>query len=147
MADELQLPDWITDHIKLYREDPEKAHNWDSSAIGGPGVLPALLLTTTGAKSGKLRSLPLIYQPIDGAFVIIASKGGAPADPSWFVNLQANPACEIQVGKDHHNVTARVAEGEERASLWAKMLEVYPMYNDYQAATDREIPVVVLDSK
>jgi deazaflavin-dependent oxidoreductase (nitroreductase family) len=142
-----KLPQWMQDHIKLYQEDPEKGRLWDSGRLGGPGVLQTLLLTTTGRKSGEPRLLPLIYEEVDGSFVIVASKGGAPADPSWFVNLQANPKAHIQVGSDHHDVVARIAEGEERAKLWDVMSASYAPYNDYQAATERLIPVVVLDPK
>ncbi len=140
-----ELPTWITDHVKLYREDPEKGHLWDSSGAGGPGVLPALLLATTGRKSGVVRELPLIYDKANGSWVIIASKGGAPSHPAWYLNLVASPECSIQVAREHHKVKARTAEGEEREVLWRQLAELYPPYNDYQAATDRQIPVVVLD--
>ena len=141
-----EAPSWITDHIKLYLEDPAKAHMWDSAPVGGPGVLPTLLLTTTGRKSGEPRMLPLLYQQVDAGFVIIASKGGAPSHPAWYLNLRDNPGCEIQVGSDHHHVTARIAEGEERAELWQVMVDLYAPYDDYQTKTDRQIPVVVLES-
>ena len=140
-----ELPGWIADHVKLYLEDPEKAHMWDSASVGGPGVLPTLLLTTTGRKSGEPRLLPLIYQKVDAGFVIIASKGGAPSHPAWFLNLLDSPDCEIRVGRDSYRVTARISEGVERAELWKLMVEVYAPYEDYQASTDREIPVVVLE--
>ena len=136
---------WIADHIKLYLEDPDRAHMWDSTPLGGPGILPTLLLTTTGRKSGEPRMLPLIYGKIDGQFVIVASKGGAPDHPSWYSNLVDHPACDIRVGRERHSVTARTASDEERDALWAKMAEIYPPYNDYQSATDRKIPVVVLE--
>ena len=139
-----EQPSWITDHVKLYLEDPDKAHMWDSAPVGGPGVLPTLLLTTTGRKSGEPRMLPLLYQHVDAGFVIIASKGGAPIHPAWFLNLLDNPSCEIQVGSDHYHATARIAEGEERAELWQVMVDLYAPYVDYQTKTDREIPVVVL---
>jgi len=139
------LPDWITDHIKLYIEDPEKGHYWDSTPIGGPGVLPILLLTTSGRHSGQPRLAPLIYLRRHDGFVVVASKGGAPAHPAWYLNLIDNPACELLVGKDRYRATARTTEGTERTALWEKMAEIYPPYNDYQAATDRKIPVVVLE--
>ena len=97
MADFSEIP-WIAEHIELYRTDPEKAHMWDSSVAGGTGVLPTLLLTTKGRKSGDPRSLPLIYGEADGAYVIIASKGGMPSHPLWFLNLQAEPECDLMVG-------------------------------------------------
>ena len=140
------LPSWILDHIALYERDPEAGHMWDSSALGGPGVLPTLLLTSTGAKSGELRKLPLIYGTHDGQHVIIASKGGAPSHPAWFVNLSANPQCEVQVASDKYTAKARVVEDDtERQAIWDMMVGVYPPYTDYQNATERQIPVVVLE--
>ena len=139
------LPDWITDHIKLYRENPDRGHMFDTVPVGGPGLVPTLLLSTTGRKSGRASVLPLIYKKVGGSFVIIASKGGAPTHPAWYLNLVANPNCETQVAHDHFKVTARTAEGDERENLWRQLAEIYPPYNDYQAATPREIPVVVLD--
>lgn len=140
-----ELPAWIKIHTDLYLEDPDKGHDWDSTSLGGPGVLPCLLLTTTGSKSGQPRMLPLIYIKGAAGYVVIASKGGAPAHPAWYVNLVNQPACEIRVRHDHYDVTARTAEGEEREALWKQMAEIYPPYNDYEAATDRTIPVVVLE--
>jgi len=139
------LPDWVNDHIKRYKEDPDTGHNWDSTSVGGPGVLPVLLLTTMGRKTGKERTLPLIYGRTDAAYVIIASKGGAPRHPAWFLNLRSQPVCEIQVAHDHFNVRARVAKGTERQGLWEKLANIYPPYDDYQGATSRQIPVVVLE--
>lgn len=140
------MPSWITEHINLYRDDPEKAHMWDSSMAGGKGVLPTLLLTTVGRKSGEPRPLPLIYKKVGNDYVIIASKGGAPAHPSWFLNLESNPDCEVQAGRDISQAKARVAAGAERDDLWKQLAEVYPPYLDYQkTAGDREIPVVVLE--
>ena len=142
------LPSWIADHIKLYQEDPEKAHLWDAGLGGGSGLLPTLLLTTIGRKSGQPRPLPLIYKKVGDGYVIIASKGGAPAHPSWFLNLEAQPECDVQVASDKMKATARVAEGAEREELWSQMAEIYPPYDDYQkSAGDRLIPVVVLEPK
>ena len=118
---------------------------WDSTHVGGPGVLACLLLSTRGRKTGNISTLPLLYGESGGSFVIVASKGGAPAHPAWYLNLKAEPECEIQVGRDHYKVRARDAEGEEREKLWRLMADIYPPYNDYQAATERKIPVVVLD--
>ena len=138
----------IQKHIELYRSDPEKAHMWDSTPGGGPGVLPTLLLTTTGRKTGKPRDLPLIYGESDGSYVVVASKGGTPIHPIWFLNLGANPECELQVGRKHVRARARVAEGPERERLWKKMAEVYPPYDEYQErAGARTIPVVVLEPR
>lgn len=140
------LPGWIREHIELYLSDPEKAHMWDSSALGGPGVLPTLLLITKGRKSGEERPLPLIYKKVGDNYVIIASKGGAPSHPVWYLNLVADRQCTIHVGAEQYKVVARDAEGAEREDLWQQLAEVYPPYNDYQsAAGDRQIPVVVLE--
>lgn len=140
------LPPWIAQHIELYLKEPEKAHMWDSAMAGGTGLLPTLLLIVKGRKSGEERMLPLIYKKVGADYVIIASKGGAPAHPAWYLNLLASPGCEIRVGKESHTVKARDAAGDERTQLWDELLEIYPPYNDYKAsAGDREIPVVVLE--
>jgi len=145
MASFNEIP-WIAEHIALYQSDPEKAHMWDSAPIGGPGVLPTLLLTTTGRKSGEPRALPLIYGEAGDGYVIIASKGGMPKHPIWYLNLEANPVCELMVGAKAVTARARVVEGEERARLWEEMAEIYPPYNEYQErAGARTIPVVMLD--
>jgi deazaflavin-dependent oxidoreductase (nitroreductase family) len=146
MADFSAIP-WIAEHIELYRTDPEKAHNWDSSQLGGPGVLPTLLLTTTGRKSGEPRALPLIYGTVGKSYIVIASKGGMPDHPLWYRNLEAQPECELMVGAKAVSASARTAEGEERERIWAQMEKIYPPYNDYQKTTDRQIPVVVLDPR
>lgn len=144
---EQALPKWIADHVQLYLSDPEKAHLWDASLGGGKGMIATLLLITKGARTGKTRMLPLIYKKVDGNFVIIASKGGAPSHPGWFRNLQTNPDCEIRVASNAYKVHARVAHGAERERLWKELVEVYAPYTQYQERTDREIPVVVLEPK
>ena len=144
MVDFKAIP-WIAEHIELYRTDPEKAHLWDSTHLGGPGLLPTLLLTTTGRKTGEPRALPLIYGTVGDSYVVIASKGGMPSHPIWYLNLEAHPECEVQVGAKRLTARARVVEGEERERIWNQMVEVYPPYVDYKKATERIIPVVVLD--
>ncbi|MBW2242838.1 MAG: nitroreductase family deazaflavin-dependent oxidoreductase [Deltaproteobacteria bacterium] len=137
---------WIAKHIELYRKDPEKAHMWDSSEAGGSGMLATLLLTTTGKKSGEPRALPLIYGEAGDSYIVIASKGGMPKHPLWYLNLEAKPECELMVGAKPVSARARVAEGEERERLWKQMAKIYPPYNEYQErAGARTIPVVVLD--
>ena len=140
---------FIRAHIELYRKDPEKAHMWDSTAGGGPGVLPTLLLTTTGRKTGERRDAPLIYGESDGNYVVVASRGGTPTHPVWFLNLEADPECELQVGRKHLRARARVAAGAERERLWKQMAEIYPPYDAYQknASGSRTIPVVVLEPR
>jgi deazaflavin-dependent oxidoreductase (nitroreductase family) len=140
------LPNWIAEHTQLYLRDPEKGHLWDSSAVGGPGVLPTLLLYTKGRKSGQIRPLPLIYGKSGDKHIIIASKGGAPDHPGWYQNLVKEPHCEIQVASKRHKVVARTASGAEREAMWQQLAVIYPPYNDYQAATKRQIPVVVLEA-
>lgn len=140
------MPEWIRSHVDLYLKDPEAAHMWDSTVAGGPGPLPTLLLIATGRKSGKRRALPLLYREIDGSYVIIASKGGAPKHPGWYENLEANPECEIRVGKKRMRAKARTVPAPDREPLWKAMAELYPPYEDYQKrAGERQIPVVALD--
>jgi deazaflavin-dependent oxidoreductase (nitroreductase family) len=136
---------FIVEHTKLYKTDPEKAHMWDSTVVGGPGPLPTLLLTTIGRKSGKPRPSPLIYQEVDGGYAVVASKGGMPDNPFWYENLVANPECELQIGRKSVSARARTAEGEERERIWKIMTGVYPPYDDYQRNTTRRIPIVVLE--
>jgi deazaflavin-dependent oxidoreductase (nitroreductase family) len=140
------LPDWIRNHVRRYLEsDGADGHMWDSSVAGGSGPVPTLLLTTRGRKSGEPRLLPLIYGKADGGYVIIASKGGAPSHPAWYLNLAAHPEVDVQVAADRFKATARVATGDERSALWSQMVELYPPYTAYQERTEREIPVVVLE--
>lgn len=131
----------IKAHIETYRADPEKGHDWNPYGK----QTTALLLTTTGRKTGKKRTLPLIYRKIGPNYVIVGSKGGASEDPLWYRNLQANPEAEIQVKFDHLKVRARTAQGAERESLWREMVDELPQYDEYQGRTDREIPVIVLE--
>jgi deazaflavin-dependent oxidoreductase (nitroreductase family) len=144
MADFSQIS-WIAEHIALYRSDPEKAHMWDSGAAGGTGTLPTLLLTTTGRKTGKLRSLPLIYGNVGESYAVVASKGGMPTHPVWFRNLEAKPECDLMVGAKAVSARARIVTGEERDATWKLMAEIYPSYLDYQQRTERAIPVILLD--
>lgn len=141
------LPKWIADHLQRYLEtDGADGHLWDSAPVGGPGPIPTLLLTTTGRRSGKPIVMPLIYGEAGGNYVVVASKGGAPKHPGWYLNLAAHPDVEVQILAKRFRATARTASGAERAELWQQMAAIYPPYNDYQAKTDREIPVVVLES-
>jgi len=138
----------VREHVSRYlASDGKDGHMWDSSIAGGPGPVPTLLLTTTGRKSGSSITLPLIYGKIGRDYVVVASKGGAPAHPAWYLNLSANPQVQVQVEAQHFLVNARTANGAERAALWEQMVEIYPPYTDYQRRTEREIPVVVLEIK
>ena len=140
------LPPWIKEHIGVYLKDGEAGHYWDASLGGGEGMLTTLLLTTTGRKSGKQLIIPLIYRPTgDGGYCVIASKGGAPSHPAWYLNLEANPTIHLKVVNKEFEAVARVANGDERERLWKDMVEYYSPYTDYQASTERLIPVVVFD--
>ncbi|HSI80264.1 MAG TPA: nitroreductase family deazaflavin-dependent oxidoreductase [Solirubrobacterales bacterium] len=113
-----------------------------------PGLgAPILLLEHVGAKSGRRRTTPLLYIRDGDNVAVIASKGGFPRHPAWFHNLRAHPEVEIQVGSERRAVRARVAAGAERERLWRQAVEHYRPYADYQARTDREIPVVVLEPR
>ena len=120
----------------------------NAGKVGGPFEgRNMLLLHSTGAKSGTQRINPLVYQAIDGSFAIFASKGGAPTNPDWYYNLVANTEVTIEVGTETVPVTARVAETEERDQIWTRQKQAISTFADYEAATDRVIPVVVLDRK
>jgi deazaflavin-dependent oxidoreductase (nitroreductase family) len=113
--------------------------------LGGSfGRAPVLLLTTTGRKSGRPRTQPLLYARDGDRYVVIASKGGSPAHPLWYQNLQASPAATVTIGRASQPVRARDAEGEERERLWRAMTALYSGYDKYAERTGRRIPVVVL---
>jgi deazaflavin-dependent oxidoreductase (nitroreductase family) len=140
-----ELPSWIKDHVSRYlASDGEDGYMWDASLGGGKGMVPTLLLTTTGRKSGQTLTLPLIFGRSGQDYVVVASKGGAPNHPSWYFNLEANPDVQLQVKADKFKARAHTATPEERARLWPKMVEIYGPYADYQKKTQREIPLVVL---
>jgi proline iminopeptidase len=126
-------------HVRRYQETAgEVGHIWrEGSTI--------LLLTTTGRTTGEKRTAPLIYAADGDRYVIIASKGGAPDHPGWYLNLAKTPEVELQVKGEVFRARARTAQGEERARLWKKANEVWKYYDDYAAKTPREIPVVVLE--
>lgn len=108
---------------------------------------PVCLLTTTGRKSGQPRTAPLIYLRDGERFVVVASQGGLPRHPAWYLNLQANPAVTIEVGKEKHELVARTASASERAQLWPRLVELYADFDTYDAWTEREIPVVICEPR
>jgi deazaflavin-dependent oxidoreductase (nitroreductase family) len=108
-------------------------------------TVPALLLTTTGRKSGERFIFPLFYGKTGDSYIVVASKGGAPEHPGWYRNLVVNPEVDVQVATAKFKARARTATGEERAKLWQEALKFWPPYADYQKMTEREIPVVVLE--
>ena len=127
------------EHVRRYRETGgEVGQIWREGST-------VLLLTTTGRRSGEPRTTPLIYAQDGDHFVIVASKGGAPDDPGWYLNLAKTPNVELQVGSEVFRAHAHTASGEERERLWREANEVWPHYDEYAGKTDREIPVVVLE--
>ena len=130
--------DWNASVIAEFRANEGK--------VGGPFEgAPVLLLTHTGAKTGKTRTNPLMYLPDGDRFVVFASKGGAPSHPDWYRNLVANPSATIEVGTKTYQVKALVVTGDERDRLYARQAERYPQFAEYQRNTDRTIPVVALE--
>ena len=126
------------EHVDRYvATDGEEGHEWQGTT--------ALILTTTGRRSGEQRSTPLIYQEHDGAYLVVASKGGADEPPAWYLNLDAKPDVTVQVKADRFPARARVASAQEKGEMWKKMTAAWPEYDSYQEKTDREIPVVVLE--
>ncbi|MEU4776958.1 nitroreductase family deazaflavin-dependent oxidoreductase [Micromonospora sp. NPDC023633] len=130
---------WVADHIRRYVEtDGAEGHEWR------PGVF-TLLLTTRGRRSGKLRRTALIYGRDGDAYLVVASQGGDPKHPAWYLNLLDEPLVEVQVGAERFTARARTATAEEKPRMWSTMAAIWPAYDDYQTKTDRDIPVVVLD--
>lgn len=130
---------WVADHIRRYVEtDGAEGHEWQ------PGVF-TLLLTTRGRRSGKLRRTALIYGRDGDAYLVVASQGGDPKHPAWYLNLLDEPLVEVQVGAERFTARARTATVEEKPRMWSTMAAIWPAYDEYQAKTDRDIPVVVLD--
>lgn len=144
MANQDQIYDsptgWVREHIHRYIEtEGRSGHEWRG--------VPTLLLTTRGRKSGKWRRTALIYGKDGEDVVIVASRGGHAHHPAWYLNLVDNPEVEVQVGADKFTAIAHTADAEEKARLWPLMASIWPDYDKYQARTEREIPVVVLERK
>lgn len=128
------------EHIERYEATGgAEGHDWQGTQT--------LVLTTTGAKSGAERKSALIYGEHDGDYLVVASKGGAPEPPAWYVNLKKNPDARIQVWGEKVDVVARDANDAEKPELWKIMTGHWPAYDEYQTRTDRQIPVVVLSRK
>ena len=126
-------------HVQRYREtDGEVGHIWKRGS-------KTLLLTTTGRRTGKPTTTPLIYEEADRVFVVVASKGGAPSHPGWYRNLAKNPDVQVQIKGDVFSARARTATGAEREQLWELAARQWPDYDAYQTRTERQIPVVVLE--
>lgn len=112
--------------------------------VGKVGRAGVLLLTTTGRRSGKFRTVPLLHVPDGDAFVIVASQGGHDTHPAWYLNLRANPAATVQIGNRVMNVTAHELTAEARDRLWAALVAVYAGYAEYRTRTSREFPIIAL---
>lgn len=129
---------WQADHARTYIEtDGKEGHIWRG--------VPTLLLTTTGKRTGEPYTTPLIYGEDNGRYLVVASYGGAAKHPQWYRNLVAQPEVGLQVGADRFSARARTATAEEKPALWQKMADIFPSYTDYQAKTERDIPVVILE--
>lgn len=134
-------------HVRLYRATGGRIGGKWRIGAGFKKPVPTLLLDHVGRKSGRTFTTPLLYL-LDGPNVIIvASQGGLPKNPQWYANLRAHPETQVQIKAEKRLVRARTASAEERAELWPKLVELYADFNDYQAWTDREIPVVILEPR
>jgi F420H(2)-dependent quinone reductase len=133
--------DWVAEQVKRYEETGGEEGN----LLKG---LPVVVLTTRGAKSGKLRKTPLMrVTDGEGRYAAVASMGGAPTHPVWYHNVKAEPHVVLQDGPLAKDYTAREVTGDEKAEWWERAVAAYPEYADYQARTDREIPVFVLEPR
>ncbi|MYR08408.1 nitroreductase family deazaflavin-dependent oxidoreductase [Gordonia sp. SID5947] len=134
-------------NTKLYRLTGGRlGKNWRIGAAMRKPV-PVCLLTTTGRKSGEPRTAPLIFLETDSSFVVVASQGGLPKHPAWYLNLVENPDVTIQVGKEIHELRARTASDTERDELWPQLVDLYADFDTYAAWTDRKIPVVICEPR
>lgn len=129
---------WVADQAAAY----EASGGTEANTLRDTGI-PIIVMTTVGHKSGKVRKVPLMRVEHEGEYAIIASKGGAPAHPGWYHNLVADPTVMIQDGPEPFDTEVRRVEGEERAAWFQRGVDVFPPYAEYQAKTDREIPVFV----
>ncbi|GAA1906426.1 nitroreductase family deazaflavin-dependent oxidoreductase [Streptantibioticus ferralitis] len=130
---------WVRDQVALY----ESSGGTEGTTMRG---LPVVILTTRGAKSGKIRKSPLMRVEHEGEYAVVASVGGAPKHPVWYHNVVADPHVELQDGPVRQDMTAREVTGEEKALWWDRAVAAFPNYADYQKKTDREIPVFVLET-
>lgn len=131
---------WVRDQVDLYESSGGKQGN----TMRG---MPIVLLTTIGAKTGKIRKVPLMRVEHEGSYAAVASKGGAPEHPVWFYNLKANPDLDVRDGEQVFQMTAREVSGDEYAQWWERSVAAYPDYADYQTKTDRKIPLFVLEPR
>lgn len=130
--------DWVREQVEKY----EATGGAEGNTLRG---VPIVVITSKGAKSGKLRKNPVMRVEHDGSYAAIASNGGDPAHPSWFHNFTAHPRVHVQDGPEPQEYVARRVEGDERRRWWQRAVAVWPHYDEYQELTDREIPVFVLE--
>lgn len=129
-----------------WARDQAEAFEASGGAAGGDlRGMPIIVLTSVGAKSGMLRKTALMRVEHDGRYAVVASLGGAPKHPVWYFNLKKTPQVELQDGAEKHDYVARELDGDEKAAWWERAVAAYPPYADYQAKTEREIPVFVLE--
>jgi F420H(2)-dependent quinone reductase len=133
---------WVREQVEEY----EASGGARATTLRDTG-LPVVIVTSRGARSGKLRKTPLMRVEHDGRYLAVASQGGAPTHPLWYHNLVADPAVELQDRDQKRDMTARLLTGEERAQWWERAVEAFPPYADYQRRTEREIPVFLLESR
>jgi deazaflavin-dependent oxidoreductase (nitroreductase family) len=131
---------WVRDQVELF----ESSGGTKGTTLMDTGM-PVIILTTRGAKSGKIRKNPLMRVEHEGKYAVVASKGGAPSHPVWYHNIVADPHVELQDGPVRREYTAREVTGEEKAQWWERAVAAYPPYAEYQEKTDRVIPVFVLE--
>jgi deazaflavin-dependent oxidoreductase (nitroreductase family) len=129
---------WVRDQVEAY----ERSGGSEANTLLDTG-LPVVIVTTRGAKSGKLRKLALMRVEHDGEYALVASMGGAPTNPVWYHNLKAEPVVTIQDGADPLDFDVREVDGAERSAWWDRAVAAYPSYAEYQEKTDRRIPVFV----
>jgi deazaflavin-dependent oxidoreductase (nitroreductase family) len=129
---------WQYEHARRYlASDGEDGYIWED--------MPTLLLTTTGRRSGKQHTTPLVYGEEGGRYIVVASRGGRPEHPQWYLNLLVEPEVGVQIWADRFRARARPATGDEKPALWKLMSTITPRFNTYQSRTGRQIPVVILE--
>ena len=133
--------DWVREQVERY----EATGGREANILRGNPDWPIVVITSRGAKSGKLRKNPVMRVEHDGVYAAVASYGGSPHHPVWYHNFVAHPEVELQDGPEPHLYRARIAEGEEREVWWQRSVEQYAPYAEYQEKTDREIPVFLLE--
>jgi deazaflavin-dependent oxidoreductase (nitroreductase family) len=131
---------WVRDQVEAY----ERSDGAEAATLADTG-LPIIVVTSRGATSGKVRKNPLMRVEHDGKYAAVASVGGSPRNPAWYANLVADPRVELQDGAVRQDMVAREVTGAEKAQWWERAVAAYPSYAEYQEATDREIPVFVLE--